>query len=91
MPMAIPSLKATDAYPIQPEQAYFHTGFGEYMLPYEAVRTAPDREAAVLSFFQSTYEGGGSRWQTGTATPWKKAPSSCLGFQTGKPTAVNPV
>jgi hypothetical protein len=29
---------------------------GEFFLPYEAARTAPDPEAAVLEFLQSTYE-----------------------------------
>jgi hypothetical protein len=29
---------------------------GEFVLPYEAVRTAPDPEATILDFLQSTYE-----------------------------------
>ena len=29
---------------------------GEFLLPYEAVRTAADPDAALLDFCQSTYE-----------------------------------
>ena len=29
---------------------------GEFVLPYEAVRTARDPDAALLAFLQSTYE-----------------------------------
>lgn len=45
-------------YPIQPAQGYYHLGLKEFILPYEAVRTAPDWEDLVLSFFQTTYEAG---------------------------------
>ena len=31
-------------------------GCGEFLLPYEAVRTAPDPDRALLAFLQSTYE-----------------------------------
>ena len=30
--------------------------FGEYLLPYTDVRTAPEPEATLLAFFQTTYE-----------------------------------
>ncbi|MDT0632654.1 DUF5996 family protein [Rubrivirga sp. S365] len=36
--------------------AYFHDDLGEFVLPYEAVRTADDPEAVLLAFLQSTYE-----------------------------------
>jgi hypothetical protein len=39
-----------------PPEAYYHTQLKEFVLPYEAVRTAPDPDAMVLSFFQSTYD-----------------------------------
>ncbi len=41
---------------IEPQSAYFHAGLGEFILPYEAVRTASDPAQALLSFLQSTYE-----------------------------------
>ena len=43
-------------YPIHPAQAYYHPELGEFILPYEAVRTSSEWEMDVLSFFQSTYE-----------------------------------
>jgi hypothetical protein len=41
---------------VSPAQARFDPGLGEFLLPYDAVRTAPDPDAALLSFLQSTYE-----------------------------------
>lgn len=41
---------------IGPEQAGFNAQFGEFVLPYEAVRTAADPDAMLLEFLQSTYE-----------------------------------
>ncbi|MFC6222711.1 DUF5996 family protein [Hymenobacter artigasi] len=41
--------------PIQPAEAFFNPEMGEYFLPYEAARTAPDPRQAVHDFLQSTY------------------------------------
>lgn len=41
---------------VAPEAAYFHGALGEFILPYEAVQTAEDPDAALLAFLQSTYE-----------------------------------
>lgn len=40
---------------ISPEQGYYQLSMGEFILPYEAVRTSADPEKAVLDFMQSTY------------------------------------
>ncbi len=40
---------------VQPEAAYFDKEFGEFVLPYEAVRAADDPEATLLDFLESTY------------------------------------
>ena len=42
--------------PVRPVPAAFNAEMGEFLLPYEAARTAPDPRAAVLDFLQSTYE-----------------------------------
>ena len=42
--------------PVLPEAAYFHPTMGEFLLPYEAVRTAADPTQTLLSFLQTTYE-----------------------------------
>jgi hypothetical protein len=41
---------------IQPESAHWSTTRGEFILPYEAVRTAADPAATLLAFLQSTYD-----------------------------------
>ena len=43
-------------YAVRPEAAYYHEQMGEFILPYEAVRTADDPDAALMDFLQSTYE-----------------------------------
>jgi len=39
-----------------PDAAAYNDDFGQLLLPYDAVRTAPDPDAALLAFLQSTYE-----------------------------------
>ncbi len=41
---------------VRPAGAYYHDALREFVLPYEAVRTARDPDAALLDFLQSTYE-----------------------------------
>jgi hypothetical protein len=43
-------------WPVQPEAAYFDPALGEFLLPYEAVRTADDPDAMLLAFCRSSYE-----------------------------------
>ncbi|HEY9505529.1 MAG TPA: DUF5996 family protein [Gemmatimonadales bacterium] len=40
---------------VRPNGARYDTGMREFILPYEAVRTAPDPDAALLDFCRSTY------------------------------------
>ena len=52
----------------EPESAFFHQGLGEFLLPYEAVRTADDPQRALLRFLETTYEAaatlGAGPWTT---------------------------
>ena len=41
---------------VEPAAAYYHQELGEFILPYEAVRTSAAPEAAVRSFVDSTYD-----------------------------------
>ena len=41
--------------PVAPEQAGFDTKLGEFLLPYDAVRTAADPDAALKDFLATTY------------------------------------
>jgi hypothetical protein len=41
--------------PVAPDGAYYHEGLAEFILPYDRVRAAPDPDAAVAAFLESTY------------------------------------
>src|ERR1700741_1417352 len=41
---------------VRPAQAFFDGTFGEFLLPYDAVRGANDPRAALMDFLQSTYD-----------------------------------
>jgi hypothetical protein len=45
---------------VEPEGAFYSTDLGEYVLPYDVVRAAPDPDAALLGFLQSTYAAAAS-------------------------------
>jgi hypothetical protein len=42
-------------YPVAPAEAGYDTELGEFLLPYEVVRKAPDPDAVLLDFLQTTY------------------------------------
>ena len=67
---------------VQPAAASFNTAFGEYVLPYEAVRTSPDPEATLMAFLETTYAAAAD------AGKWDRAALEC-GF--GQPGVVRPV
>jgi hypothetical protein len=58
-------------YFIAPAQAGFDKNFGEFVLPYEAMRLSPDPDAALLEFLQSTYEAAANCAQ------WDRAALEC--------------
>jgi hypothetical protein len=53
---AYPEPDGFAAHPVQPAAAYYLDELGEFVLPYEAVRSADDPDAALRTFLQSTYE-----------------------------------
>jgi hypothetical protein len=53
---AYPEPKGYREYAIGPATAGFNAAFGEFVLPYEAMRQSPDPDAALMEFLQSTYE-----------------------------------
>lgn len=61
---AYPEPTGFKAYPVIPEEAYYNPDLGEFILPYDAVRTAGSPDDKLLSFFQSTYEAAAvlGRW-----------------------------
>lgn len=50
--------------PVQPAEAFYQQDWGEFFLPYEAIRKADFPEEKILSFLQTTYEGAANlaRW-----------------------------
>lgn len=48
-------------YPVGPSQAFYSTENGQFLLPYEAVRPAPDPDQALLEFLHATYEAAAER------------------------------
>jgi hypothetical protein len=51
-------------HPVGPSAAFYSRDNGQFLLPYEAVRTAPDPDRAVLQFLHTTYEAAADlgRW-----------------------------
>ncbi|HEY8826000.1 MAG TPA: DUF5996 family protein [Candidatus Limnocylindria bacterium] len=61
---AMPPPKGLSEAAIQPDAAEWNAARGEFLLPYEAVRTDPDPEGALMSFLTSTYGAAAdlARW-----------------------------
>src|SRR4051812_5640360 len=45
---------------VEPAAAFYSTDFSEFILPYEAVRTASSPEAALYAFLRTTYDAAAS-------------------------------
>ncbi len=58
-------------YSIAPSQGRFDANFGEFILPYEAMRLSSDPDAALLDFLQSTYEAAAN------CAHWDRAALEC--------------
>ncbi len=57
---AVPEPSGLKEAAVQPSAAYYHRELGEFILPYSAVRTAPDPAAAIRAFIDSTYDRAAS-------------------------------
>jgi hypothetical protein len=64
---------------VEPAAAFWNEALGEFLLPYDAVRTAVDSDAALLAFLQSTYEAAAR-----TAL-WDRAALECPRGRPGVP------
>lgn len=67
---------------VEPEAAFFSEALNEFLLPYDAVRSAPDPDAALLAFLNSTYDAAA---RTGK---WNRAELEC---PPGIPGVVRPI
>ena len=64
---AAPVPAGLEKLPVEPPAAYYHRELGEYLLPYNAMRTSPDPDRALRAFIDSTYE------QAAKAANWNRA------------------
>ena len=79
---AYPTPAAFREMPVQPAAAFFSDALGEFLLPYEAVRTAPTPDATLLAFLQSTYEAAAQ------SAAWDCAVLECARGQPRVPRSV---
>lgn len=79
---AYPTPPGFGAATVSPSTAYFDTALGEFLLPFEAVRSAPDPDEVLLSFLQSTYEAAADLGH------WDRAELECEEGQLGRPRPV---
>jgi hypothetical protein len=56
---------------VRPAAAFWSKDLGEFLLPYDAVRTAGDPDAALMDFLQSTYEAAA------VLAKWDRAALEC--------------
>jgi hypothetical protein len=64
---------------VSPQQARYDPTLGEFLLPYEAVRTASDPEAALMAFLSSTYDAAAD------AAGWDRRALECAFGEPGRP------
>jgi hypothetical protein len=67
---------------VRPDAAFFSEALGEFILPYDAVRSADDPDQALLAFLQSTYEA------VAIAAKWDRDALECA---LGKPCVVREI
>lgn len=68
---AYPSPDGYAAAKVEPAEAVWNAELGEFLLPYDSVRTAADPQAALLDFCQSTYDAAADLAQ------WDRASLEC--------------
>jgi hypothetical protein len=79
---AYPAPEGFAAAKARPAEAFFSKELGEFLLPYDAVRTARDPDAALMTFLQSTYDVAADLGK------WDRASLECA---LGSPRKVRPI
>jgi hypothetical protein len=67
---------------VLPKEAFYFQDYGQFILPYDAVRTAADPAATLMAFLQSTYAAAADLGK------WDRAGLECALGQKGKVRAV---
>jgi hypothetical protein len=79
---AYPAPDGFASAPVRPAQAFFSSELGEFILPYDAVRTASDPRDTLLDFLQSTYAAAAE------LGAWDRAELECALGEVGRPRPV---
>ena len=79
---AYPAPDGFAAATVKPKEAFFSKELGEFLLPYDAVRTARDPDAALMEFLQSTYAAAAD------LAKWDRKTLECGLGQPGTPRAI---
>jgi hypothetical protein len=79
---AYPEPAGFRAAKVRPDAAFFSEALGEFILPYDAVRTAAAPDQALLDFLQSTYEAAAN------AAKWDRDALECA---LGQPAVVRQI
>jgi hypothetical protein len=79
---AYPAPDGFAAAKVRPDAAFFNKELGEFILPYDAVRTAANPDEALLAFLQSTYEAAAD------AAKWDRDALECAIGLAGVPRAL---
>ena len=79
---AYPEPTGFPSAPVRPDAAFYSQELREFILPYDAVRSAPSPDEALLAFLQSTYEAAAS------AGGWERAALECAIGKRGVPRAI---
>ena len=82
IPNAYPAPDGFAAAKVKPSEAFFSKELGEFILPYDAVRTARDPDAALMDFLQSSYDAAADLAQ------WDRKALECALGEAGKVRAV---
>jgi hypothetical protein len=79
---AYPAPQGFAAARVRPDAAFFSEALGEFLLPYDAVRSASDPDAALMEFLQSTYDAAADLGR------WDRAALECAIGEAGKVRAI---
>jgi hypothetical protein len=79
---AYPAPEGFATAPVEPAQAFFSKELGEFILPYDAVRTAPDPKQALMAFLQCTYAAAADK------AKWDRVALECSLGEPRRPRAV---
>jgi hypothetical protein len=79
---AAPAPEGFASAKVRPAQAFWNKGLNQFLLPYDAVRTASDPEATLMDFLITTYEAAASLGK------WDRAALECPLGMPGVPRKV---